>query len=437
MESPRKRSLPSLLGDDYGSSSDDDECETTDKKIVPLSEALTNSSPPETLPVFSNSPTEDAPPKKKKRLRFAHSDLLVTTIHFDSSLPIDPSCSDSQVEDDDADDEEAALASIMAAAQEVEEEEEVVVGKTSFMGIAAPFMDHHGSKSQAPELEHVPAPPKPAAFSFAKSVVTTVVNKKAQHNTPPLDEGSVLGGEREAAAAAVGGSSDASGGLWSMLQPKRQDIVPQPAIDTEALSVAVEEPKSEPLPLEWFCDVCLFTIETGEKRFRCLECVGSSDWCCCGPCFDAQPLDGGSEGGASEEASGGKDGAAEELAAASVEQALEEPDLGGELEASSPCCTEACGFSAHRDPPAHFSDEDRAYCCSLCRISSGKKHGGHCETRPAKSKAAIKAVGPVKDAQAHLQKNGENEKSKKRDKRKVMLIPAHPHPLTQEDQEEV
>mmetsp|Transcript_69704 Transcript_69704/g.140251 ORF Transcript_69704/g.140251 Transcript_69704/m.140251 type:complete len:393 (+) Transcript_69704:188-1366(+) len=222
MESPRKRSLPSLLGDDYGSSSDDDECETTDKKIVPLSEALTNSSPPETLPVFSNSPTEDAPPKKKKRLRFAHSDLLVTTIHFDSSLPIDPSCSDSQVEDDAADDEEAALASIMAAAQEVEEDEEVVVGKTSFMGIAAPFMDHHGSKSQAPELEHVPAPPKPAAFSFAKSVVTTVVNKKAQHNTPPLDEGSVLGGEREAAAAAVGGSSDASGGLWSMLQPKRQ-----------------------------------------------------------------------------------------------------------------------------------------------------------------------------------------------------------------------
>ena len=39
------------------------------------------------------------------------------------------------------------------------------------------------------------------------------------------------------------------------------------------------------VPMEWFCDMCGFTIDAGEPRFDCVEC-GDADWCCCGPCHD-------------------------------------------------------------------------------------------------------------------------------------------------------
>jgi len=45
------------------------------------------------------------------------------------------------------------------------------------------------------------------------------------------------------------------------------------------------------------------------------------------------------------------------------------------------CACKKCGFDKHQAPPPHFSTLDRAYCCSLCRMTSGKEHGGHCERR--------------------------------------------------------
>tara|TARA_B100000424_G_scaffold269394_1_gene266248 strand:+ start:5814 stop:6182 length:369 start_codon:yes stop_codon:yes gene_type:complete len=46
------------------------------------------------------------------------------------------------------------------------------------------------------------------------------------------------------------------------------------------------------------------------------------------------------------------------------------------------CCSGGCSFRAHSNPPKHFSQADRAFCCSKCRISGGKHHGGHCEKKP-------------------------------------------------------
>ena len=43
------------------------------------------------------------------------------------------------------------------------------------------------------------------------------------------------------------------------------------------------------------------------------------------------------------------------------------------------CLCERCNFQRHSNPPNHFSDQDKAFCCSLCRITNGKKHGGHCQ----------------------------------------------------------
>jgi len=37
-----------------------------------------------------------------------------------------------------------------------------------------------------------------------------------------------------------------------------------------------------------------------------------------------------------------------------------------------------CGFIRHPHPPAHFNSEDKRYCCKYCRLSNGKRHGGHC-----------------------------------------------------------
>lgn len=42
------------------------------------------------------------------------------------------------------------------------------------------------------------------------------------------------------------------------------------------------------------------------------------------------------------------------------------------------CASKSCYFLCHRNPPPHFSIDDRKFCCSLCRLSVGKEHGGHC-----------------------------------------------------------
>ena len=38
-----------------------------------------------------------------------------------------------------------------------------------------------------------------------------------------------------------------------------------------------------------------------------------------------------------------------------------------------------CSFHIHSNPPADFTPEQRAYCCSICQTSKGRKHGGRCE----------------------------------------------------------
>jgi len=45
---------------------------------------------------------------------------------------------------------------------------------------------------------------------------------------------------------------------------------------------------------------------------------------------------------------------------------------------SRPCCVGCKKFQIHPNPPPHFTAEDIAHCCALCRLSSGKRHGDHC-----------------------------------------------------------
>ena len=42
------------------------------------------------------------------------------------------------------------------------------------------------------------------------------------------------------------------------------------------------------------------------------------------------------------------------------------------------CCIGCKKFQIHPNPPPHFTPEDMAHCCALCRLSSGKRHGDHC-----------------------------------------------------------
>lgn len=44
------------------------------------------------------------------------------------------------------------------------------------------------------------------------------------------------------------------------------------------------------------------------------------------------------------------------------------------------CKTEGCEcIRFTRNFPPHFSVEDESYCCSVCRTSKGRKHGGVCQ----------------------------------------------------------
>jgi hypothetical protein len=50
---------------------------------------------------------------------------------------------------------------------------------------------------------------------------------------------------------------------------------------------------------------------------------------------------------------------------------------------SRPCCIGCKKFQIHPNPPPHFTAEDTAHCCALCRLSSGKRHGDHCSKQKA------------------------------------------------------
>ena len=38
-------------------------------------------------------------------------------------------------------------------------------------------------------------------------------------------------------------------------------------------------------------------------------------------------------------------------------------------------------FTAHSNPPSHFTDEDKMYCCAYCNATRGKRHGNSCEKK--------------------------------------------------------
>jgi hypothetical protein len=48
-----------------------------------------------------------------------------------------------------------------------------------------------------------------------------------------------------------------------------------------------------------------------------------------------------------------------------------------------PCCVGCKKFQIHPNPPPHFTAEDMAHCCALCRLSSGKRHGDLCSKQKA------------------------------------------------------
>ena len=51
--------------------------------------------------------------------------------------------------------------------------------------------------------------------------------------------------------------------------------------------------------------------------------------------------------------------------------------------AARACCVGCKKFQIHPNPPPHFTAEDMAHCCALCRLSSGKRHGDHCSRQKA------------------------------------------------------
>jgi hypothetical protein len=54
------------------------------------------------------------------------------------------------------------------------------------------------------------------------------------------------------------------------------------------------------------------------------------------------------------------------------------PASFAKVNTTRPCCVGCKKFQIHPNPPPHFTAEDMAHCCALCRLSSGKRHGDHC-----------------------------------------------------------
>ena len=54
------------------------------------------------------------------------------------------------------------------------------------------------------------------------------------------------------------------------------------------------------------------------------------------------------------------------------------PTRSAKVTTTRPCCVGCKKFQIHPNPPPHFTAEDMAHCCALCRLSNGKRHGDHC-----------------------------------------------------------
>ena len=40
-----------------------------------------------------------------------------------------------------------------------------------------------------------------------------------------------------------------------------------------------------------------------------------------------------------------------------------------------------CSFKKHSNPPADFTEDQKAHCCAFCALTGGKRHGERCEKR--------------------------------------------------------
>jgi hypothetical protein len=68
---------------------------------------------------------------------------------------------------------------------------------------------------------------------------------------------------------------------------------------------------------------------------------------------------------------------------ASPSFATRSPAPFAKVNTTRPCCVGCKKFQIHPNPPPHFTAEDMAHCCALCRLSSGKRHGDHCSRQKA------------------------------------------------------
>lgn len=174
----------------------------------------------ETVDGFDSSSSH----KRQTRVRFADPELLTTFITYDSSEPIDP---DAAVEDEE---EDPALENNV---------NQITNSSWILGGVKQHLMDQQAQKDQIDQEDVQPAPA--ASFSFAKVVTTTT--KRAAHVTTHQ-------------------KAEGSGGQWAQLTDSAEDT-----------SSA----------MEWFCDVCMGTIEAHETRYDCRECA-AEEWCCCEDC---------------------------------------------------------------------------------------------------------------------------------------------------------
>lgn len=61
------------------------------------------------------------------------------------------------------------------------------------------------------------------------------------------------------------------------------------AQDSKRAAAPASAAHSKALTMEWFCDICNYTIPAGEARWDCQEC-STDEWCCCDVCFAAGGL---------------------------------------------------------------------------------------------------------------------------------------------------
>uniref|UniRef100_A0A7S2HKZ4 Uncharacterized protein n=1 Tax=Octactis speculum TaxID=3111310 RepID=A0A7S2HKZ4_9STRA len=167
---------------------------------------------------------------KRRRVRFADPELLTTVITYDNAEPIDP---DAAVEDAEMEDTAASVT--------------VADPNTWFLGAVQQQLAEEQERlqrEQKDEQEFTPSSGRSATFSFAKTVTTST--KRAVHTTTVT-------------------SGKTGGGQWALL---------------------TDTAKADLKSMEWFCDLCLGTIEADETRYDCRECA-TEEWCCCVDCLPA------------------------------------------------------------------------------------------------------------------------------------------------------